>query len=232
MKIFLHFFILSLCFSFMPDIGCKPKGDAVTPKNKNQIMNLKTGKESVAVLGAGCFWCVEALFQDVKGVIDVESGYSGGFVENPTYEQVCTKQTGHAEVVKITYDSTVVTYEQLLELFFQVHDPTTLNQQGVDEGPQYRSAIFYQNEDERNIAKNVMKKAQDWWTSPIVTEISPLINYYKAENYHQDYFNLEGDKNPYCTIVVAPKLYKFRESFQPMLKDSVAEEVEAKKKKK
>lgn len=232
MKIFLHLFMVSLFLSIVPDLGCKPKGDTVTSNKKQKIMDIEKNGKSVAVLGAGCFWCVEALFQDVKGVISVESGYSGGQVENPTYEQVCTGLTGHAEVVKITFDSSVVSFERLLELFFQVHDPTTLNKQGADEGPQYRSVIFYENEEQRNTARKVAERAKEWWNDPIVTEISPLINYYAAENYHQDYFNLEGDKNPYCTIVVAPKLYKFRETFQSSLKDSVAEKVEQNKAKK
>lgn len=232
MKIFLHLFMLSLFLSVFPDIGCKPKGDAVSSVKKKKIMDIEKEGKSVAILGAGCFWCVEALFQDVKGVINVESGYSGGHIEHPTYEQVCTGQTGHAEVVKITFDSTIVSYEKILELFFQVHDPTTLNKQGVDEGPQYRSVIFYENEEQRNIARKVAERAKEWWIDPIVTEISPLLNYYAAENYHQDYFNLEGDKNPYCTIVVAPKLYKFREQFQSELKDSIAQKVEEQKNKK
>lgn len=165
-----------------------------------------------ATLGTGCFWCTEAVFQMLDGVESVESGYSGGHVENPTYEQVCGKQTGHAEVVRITFDPEIISYKQLLDVFWQSHDPTTLNRQGNDVGPQYRSAIFYHNDAQKVIAEasKAEADASDLWPDPIVTEVSPLINYYPAEDYHQNYFNRMGDRNPYCVYVVRPKVEKMK----------------------
>jgi peptide-methionine (S)-S-oxide reductase len=177
-------------------------------------------KETVTV-GGGCFWCTEAVFEDLKGVEKVESGYSGGTVPNPTYEQVCTGDTGHAEVSQITFDPKVISLKQILEVFFTVHDPTTLNRQGNDEGTQYRSVIFYRDPDQRAIAKQVIKEIQDAkiWNGPIVTDVVPFKAFYKAEDYHQEYFRQHGSQ-PYCRVVIAPKVAKFRQHFRDLLKDN------------
>lgn len=170
-------------------------------------------------LGGGCFWCVEAVFQRLNGVSKVVSGYTGGHVVNPTYEQVSTKLTGHAEVVQVTFDPDVLPLELLLEVFWNTHDPTTLNQQGVDKGPQYRSAVFYDSDKQRDIAEAVMKKIGDSkefkkeHKKPIVTEITPLAVFYPAEDYHQNFYNLNR-RNPYCQSVVAGKVRKFEKLFK------------------
>lgn len=169
------------------------------------------------VFGNGCFWCTEAIFQDLKGVISVESGYSGGHVENPSYEQVCAKTTGHAEVVELTYDPSVISKDQILDIFFVTHNPTTLNRQGNDVGPQYRSAIFFKDEEEQLAAQAAIQRAQALYSDPIVTEVSPLINYYPAEDYHQNYFKLHGNQ-PYCAFVIQPKVAKFRKEYLEMLR--------------
>lgn len=173
----------------------------------------------VATLGAGCFWCVEAVFQDVKGVHKVESGYTGGHVENPTYKEVCSGNTGHAEVAQITFDPTVISFEDILTIFWHTHDPTTLNRQGNDVGTQYRSAIFYHNEKQKEIAEQSKAEtdASDLWPNPIVTEIVPLEIYYVAEDYHQNYYN-ENPYQPYCMMVINPKVQKFKKSFGDWLK--------------
>ena len=176
----------------------------------------------IATLGAGCFWCVEALFQDLKGVEKVESGYAGGQVENPTYKAVCEGTTGHAEVIRVVFDPKVISFAEIIELFWAAHNPTTLNRQGNDVGTQYRSAIFYHSEAQKATAE-ASKKAADAsgeFEDPIVTEITAFTNYYAAEDYHQDYFNLNGDKNPYCSSVVAPKVAKFRKKYADRLKSS------------
>jgi len=175
---------------------------------------------AVATLGTGCFWCTEAIFQNLEGVISAVSGYSGGHVENPTYEAVCAKTTGHAECVQITYDPSKISFEELLEVFWRVHNPTTPNQQGNDIGPQYRSAIFYHNEKQKNIAEQSMAEtnASDLWANPIVTEIAPFQKFYKAEKEHQKYFDRVGTSNPYCTYVIAPKVQKFKKEFKSKLK--------------
>ncbi|WP_019141770.1 peptide-methionine (S)-S-oxide reductase MsrA [Noviherbaspirillum massiliense] len=165
-----------------------------------------------ATLGGGCFWCLEAVYQELNGVQQVESGYSGGHVANPTYEQVCEGTTGHAEVVKLTFDPEVVSYREILEIFFTIHDPTTLNRQGNDVGTQYRSVIFYQTPEQQETAKHVIAEMANVWDAPIVTELKPLQEYYKAEDYHQNYFRqhpLQG----YCAFIVAPKVAKFRKMF-------------------
>lgn len=174
----------------------------------------------IATLGTGCFWCTEAIFQSLIGVEKAASGYSGGHVENPTYEQVCAKTTGHAEVIRITYDPDQITFEDLLEVFWETHNPTTLNRQGNDVGPQYRSVIFYHNEEQKAIAEKSKRAtdATDLYADPIVTEISPLINYYQAEDYHQEYYVRVGGRNPYCNLVVSPKVNKFRKQFKDRLK--------------
>ena len=174
--------------------------------------------DEVATLGGGCFWCTEAVFSDLKGVVKVESGYSGGTVANPSYEQVCTGRTGHAEVAQITFDPEVISYKEILEVFFTVHDPTTLNRQGADVGTQYRSAIFYHNNEQRAVAEQVIKEitAAGIWDAPIVTQIEPLKAFYKAEDHHQQYFE-NNPRQQYCQIVIAPKVRKFREHYRERL---------------
>jgi peptide-methionine (S)-S-oxide reductase len=171
-----------------------------------------------ATFGNGCFWCTEAVFQRLKGVESVVSGYSGGFVENPSYEEVCTGTTGHAEATQIKYDPAQISYEELLEVFWKTHDPTTLNQQGNDFGPQYRSAIFYHNDEQRRLAEEYKKKldAAKIWDKPIVTEITPFTNFYSAENYHQNYFN-NNPNQPYCSYIIKPKVKKLQEVFRDKL---------------
>ncbi len=171
----------------------------------------------IATLGGGCFWCIEAVYQEMKGVLKVESGYAGGRVPNPTYREVCTGTTGHAEVVQITYDPSVTSYADILEVFFTVHDPTTLNRQGNDVGTQYRSVIFYHNDEQKRIAEAAKKAAASLWPKPIVTEIAPLDRFYKAEDYHQNYYR-DNPSQPYCIYVVGPKVEKFRQKFRDRLK--------------
>lgn len=181
-----------------------------------QSMN---GKE-VATLAGGCFWCTEAVFDELKGVEKVESGYAGGEVPNPSYELVCTGTTGHAESVQITFDPQVISYKQLLQVFFHVHDPTTLNRQGPDVGTQYRSAIFYHHQDQKQTAEEVINeiKAEKVWDDrPIVTEVVPFKAFYPAEDYHKDYYRLNGEQ-PYCAMVISPKVSKFRAHYAQMLK--------------
>lgn len=174
---------------------------------------------AVATFGAGCFWCVEAVFQQMEGVQFVESGYTGGHVSNPTYKAVCEGTTGHAEVAQISFDPGIVSYEELLEVFWRTHDPTTLNRQGNDVGTQYRSSIFYHDETQKQIAEASKAAAQEsgLWDDPIVTEISSLGEYYPAEDYHQNYYNLNSNQ-PYCVFVISPKVAKFRKLFKDKLK--------------
>jgi peptide-methionine (S)-S-oxide reductase len=162
-----------------------------------------------ATFGAGCFWCIEAVFQRIKGVKSVISGYSGGKVENPTYEEVCSGRTGHAEVVQITFDPKVISYEEILDVFWKVHDPTSLNRQGPDEGTQYRSIILYHDEEQKRIAEKSRAEVSKSFDKPIVTEIRPLTKFYKAEDYHQDYYNRNRNA-PYCRLVIHPKLEKLK----------------------
>lgn len=190
---------------------------------KNKSMNNLNIKTDTATFGEGCFWCTEAFFQRLNGVISVTSGYGGGHVENPTYEQVCDKTTGHVELARIVYDPSKVSFDELLEVFWKTHDPTTLNQQGEDVGPQYRSVIFYHNKEQKEKAENY-KAALDKsgaWNKPIVTAIEPFKNFYSAENYHQNYFNDNEQKNPYCKFVIRPKLEKFEKVFKDKLKKDV-----------
>ncbi|PWJ39954.1 peptide-methionine (S)-S-oxide reductase [Sediminitomix flava] len=185
---------------------------------KNKKMDMEENLEMIT-LGAGCFWCVEAVFQDLIGVEKVESGYSNGQGKNPTYKEVCSGTTGYAEVAQITFDPTVISLEQLLEVFWYTHNPTTLNQQGADKGTQYRSGIFYANEEQKNIAEQSKAKVEKsgLWSDPIVTEITPLKDYYPAENYHQNYYN-NNSQQPYCQIVIAPKLKKLYSEYKHLLK--------------
>lgn len=172
-----------------------------------------------ATFGGGCFWCTEAVFLGLRGVQSVTSGYAGGHVANPTYQEVCTKTTGHAEVIQITYDPSQVSYEDLLEVFFQTHDPTTKDRQGNDVGPQYRSAVFYHTPEQKEAAEAFIAKleASKAFTAPIVTEVTEINNYYPAEDYHQDYL-ANNPQNPYCAMVVRPKVDKFRKQFADRLK--------------
>ena len=175
--------------------------------------------KDVATLGGGCFWCLEAVYDQLKGVESVESGYAGGTVANPTYKQVCTGMTGHAEVVQITFDPEVVTFKDLLDVFFSIHDPTTLNRQGADLGTQYRSVVFYHSPAQKVTAEQTIKElgAAHLWNAPIVTEIVPLPAFFRAEDYHQEYFANNADA-PYCRAVVAPKVVKFRKHYLDKLK--------------
>lgn len=176
-------------------------------------------QREVATLAGGCFWCLEAAFQDLKGVENVQSGYAGGRVANPSYEDVCTGTTGHAEVVQITFDPQVVSYEDLLHVYFTIHDPTTLNRQGADVGTQYRSAIFYHSPEQKATAERVMAElqAQKLWDEPVVTELKPLTAFYPAEEYHRDYFRRNPNQG-YCRAVIAPKIAKVRKLYFDRLK--------------
>jgi peptide-methionine (S)-S-oxide reductase len=175
---------------------------------------------ALATLAGGCFWCLEAVYDNMRGILSVSSGYMGGHVNNPTYEQVCTGTTGHAEVVQVTYDPAQISYRDLLEVFFTIHDPTTLNRQGADVGTQYRSAIFYHDEAQRETAESIIAELEEAgvWDDSIVTEVTAADTYYKAEAYHQDYYQ-NNAYQPYCQFVVRPKLEKFRQKFAAWRKD-------------
>ena len=194
-------------------------------QNKNIVMQKQTLKldqkdnTEVATLAGGCFWCIEAAFDEIRGVIKVESGYSGGTTTSPTYEQVCSGTTGHAEAVQVTFEPNVVSFQDILHIFFTVHDPTTPNRQGADMGSQYRSVIFYHNEKQKKIAEQVIRELEDQkvWDNPIVTQVVPFKKFYKAENYHNQYFS----RNPnagYCRVVIAPKIAKLREKYREKMK--------------
>ena len=174
-------------------------------------------KQEVATLGGGCFWCLEAVFEETRGVLDVVSGYAGGETIHPTYEQVSSGKTGHAEVVQITFDPTIISYEALLKIFWLIHDPTTLNRQGNDVGEQYRSIIFYHNEEQKKSAENSIKAFAPKFANSIVTEVKPLKLFYKAEAYHQDYFKNNPNQG-YCSFVVAPKVEHFKETYKDLAK--------------
>ena len=171
-----------------------------------------------AVLAGGCFWCTEAIYKDVIGVGEVESGYTGGTTVNPDYRAVCSGSTGHAEAIRITFDPGVISYGELLDIFFHTHDPTTLNRQGNDIGTQYRSAIFPASPEQRAEASAAIERAQADWPDPVVTTIEPLSDWYTAEDYHQDYWEGEGQRNPYCLATIPPKLQKLRKSFRDRVK--------------
>jgi len=175
--------------------------------------------KEIATLAGGCFWCLEAVFDELKGVEAVESGYSGGHVVNPTYRQVCAESTGHAETVQVSFDPTVISFKEILNIFFAIHDPTTLNRQGNDVGTSYRSAIFYHDETQKATAEQVIQEltALKLWSDPIVTEVTKFDKFYLAEDYHQEYFANNANQ-PYCRVVVAPKVAKFRKQFFDRLK--------------
>jgi peptide-methionine (S)-S-oxide reductase len=174
----------------------------------------------IATLAGGCFWCLEAVYDELKGVVDVVSGYAGGHVANPSYQQVCNGDTGHAEVVRVAFDPTKVSYHEILEVFFTIHDPTTLNRQGADVGTQYRSAIFYHSDEQKKIAEEVMAEisAEGIWKNPLVTQLVPAPEFYPAEEYHQEYFARNPNQG-YCQVVVAPKVAKFRSKFLSKLRN-------------
>ena len=181
--------------------------------------NNSSSRTEVATLGGGCFWCLEAVYQELRGVEKVESGYSGGDVPHPTYRQVCSETTGHAEVVQVTFDPDEVSYRDILDVYFTIHDPTTRNRQGADVGTQYRSAIFYHTEEQKRVAEEAISdlETEGIWNSPIVTEVVPFDEFYVAEDYHQDYFRNNGFQ-PYCQVIIAPKVSKFRKEHLERLK--------------
>lgn len=204
------FAITNLVSCAQPKIKTKNMSNAAIPAGV---------KTETATFGEGCFWCTESFFQRLEGVLQVKSGYGGGFVENPTYEQVCDKTTGHVELAQIIYDPSKISYDELLEVFWKTHDPTTMNQQGNDMGPQYRSVIFYHNQEQKEKAEKYKAALQKSgaWDKPIVTAIEPFKNFYPAENYHQNYYN-DNQNQPYCRFVIRPKLEKFEHVFKNKLK--------------
>jgi peptide-methionine (S)-S-oxide reductase len=183
-----------------------------------QHMIISENDLEIATLGGGCFWCIEAIYSEIKGVQSVTSGYSGGHVKNPSYRDVTSGRTGHAEVIQLKFDPTVISYRQILEVFFHLHDPTTLNRQGADVGTQYRSVIYFHDENQEKIAREVFAEidSSDLWNDPLVTEIAPLAEFYIAEDYHQDYY-ANNPNQPYCTYVIGPKMQKLRSLFKDKL---------------
>jgi peptide-methionine (S)-S-oxide reductase len=215
--------------SWMQIASCKQCGFAsmMRPSRKNNnIKNIMQDTQNqdianqnleIATLGGGCFWCTETVYQDLRGVLRVESGYMGGHVKNPTYREICSATTGHAEVIQVTFDPSIISYQQILEVFFTIHDPTTLNRQGNDVGPQYRSVVFYHSEDQKALAMSVKSASQAIWDEPIVTEIAEAAIFYKAEAYHQNYYK----NNPYqgyCSVVITPKVAKFKKQWVGLLR--------------
>ena len=206
-------------------LGCQnstPSVSNVSESKKIRVtMQESINKDSleIATLGGGCFWCVEAVFDELKGVEKAFSGYSGGTKVNPTYREVCYGNTGHAEVINVYFDPKIISFEDILRVFFHVHDPTTLNRQGNDAGPQYRSAIFYHNDAQKASSEKIIKEIEEsgLWSSKIVTEVTMFARFYSAEDYHQEYFKLNGHE-PYCSYVISPKMAKFRKEFKDRLK--------------
>ncbi len=217
--------ILTIAVILFTAFGFGLSGNVKAGTDSNKLTTpLKGEKKALetATLAGGCFWCIETIFNDLKGVEKVESGYSGGTTKSPTYEQVCTGTTGNAEVVQITFDPSVISYEKLLEVFFHIHNPTTLNKQGADVGTQYRSAIFYHNDEQKKTAEMVKDKigSSGLWDDPIVTEITAFNEFYSAEDYHQNYYNNNKEKS-YCSLVIAPKVRKFYKEYKNLLKEGV-----------
>lgn len=213
-------FIITI-FSLFSFIGCNQAKNQTTEKDTSKKVkrsNMNTHLE-VATFGGGCYWCIEAVFQRLEGVEKVESGFSGGQVKNPTYKEVCTGTTGHAEVIQITFDTTKTSFEEILKVFFTMHDPTTLNRQGNDIGTQYRSAVFYHNDEQKKAAEEIISalNTSKAYPNPIVTEVSKLDVFYKAEDYHQNYYN-ENSGEGYCKFVIQPKIEKFEKVFKDRLK--------------
>jgi len=199
-----------------------PTDNSIKMENKKMKVseNQMPAHTEIATFANGCFWCTEAIFEELNGVISATSGYTGGETENPTYKQVCTGKTGHAECLQIIYDPAKITFDELLEVFWETHDPTTLNRQGADVGTQYRSGIFYHNQEQKEKAEKYKEELNKSgaFDKPIVTEITPFTKFYAAEDYHQQYFENNENSNPYCTIVIKPKLDKFRKVFKNKLK--------------
>jgi peptide-methionine (S)-S-oxide reductase len=204
-------------------VGKKIQYIKLRMRGLNSMPKISSGEKQqegeVATLGGGCFWCTEAVFKIVRGVEKIESGYSGGNVANPSYEQVSSGTTGHAEVVQITFNPEVITYEEILEIFFATHDPTTLNRQGADFGTQYRSVIFYHNQQQKQTAEKIIQQltSENLWEAPIVTKIEPFKTFYEAEEYHKDYFKRHPEQ-AYCRLVIAPKIAKLQERYMSKLK--------------
>ena len=205
--------------------SCKEAKSTKIESEKSEMDSTQDMNLEKATFGGGCFWCTEAIYERVEGVHSVVSGYAGGTVKNPTYKQVCDGTTGHAEVTQITYDPKVVSYDELLEIFFKTHDPTTLNRQGADIGTQYRSVIFYHNDEQKQKAEYYKKELSKSgaWDNPVVTEISPVTNFYHAEDYHQDYY-ANNPNQGYCAFVIGPKVEKFEKVFKNKLKKEYLEE--------
>lgn len=219
MKAFLAFTFIAATSLF----SCaqkSPTATKMTKDNKTDMSNTTTNGTEVATFANGCFWCTEAIFDELDGVVSAVSGYSGGHTENPDYKQVCTGQTGYAECLQITYDPKKISFDELLAVFWETHDPTTLNRQGADEGTQYRSAIFYHNQEQKEKAEKYKAELNKSgaFSNPIVTEITPFSKFYPAEDYHQQYFENNEGNNPYCRIVIRPKVDKFRKVFKDKLK--------------
>lgn len=215
------YFISFLLFCVLILSGCnKKETNAQSEKTSKEGKQMNEAGLEKATFGSGCFWCTEAIFENLNGVTSVVSGYAGGHVDNPTYEEVCTGTTGHAEVTQITYDPNIISFDELLEVFWKTHDPTTLNRQGNDVGTQYRSVIFYHNEEQKELAEKYKAELDKSgaWDDPIVTEISPFTNFYVAEEYHQDYY-MNNPNQGYCAFVIAPKLEKFKKVFKDKLKN-------------
>jgi len=206
---------------FLPFFGgCQNQNPSTKVQLKKKPMNTTTPSHfDTATIGGGCFWCTEAMFAELKGVQSAVSGYSGGTVKNPSYKEVCAGTTGHAEVIQVVYDPSIITFAQLMQVFFLTHDPTTLNRQGNDIGTQYRSVIFYRNEEEKRIAQETIAEVatSGVYSDRIVTTLEPFEVFYKAEDYHQDYFS-QNSNQPYCSLVINPKLMKFRKTFESLLK--------------
>lgn len=211
---FFAFALLIIC-------GCKESTSQNKNNSKKGMNNLGKNNLQLATFGSGCFWCTEAIYERVRGVKSVVSGYSGGTKENPTYDEVCSGSTGHAEVIQLTYDPSIISYDELLEIFWKTHDPTTLNRQGADTGTQYRSVIFYHSDEQKLKAEAYKSELSNAsiWKDPIVTEIVPFINFYKAENHHQNYYELNPNKG-YCSFVITPKVEKFEKIFKDKLKSN------------
>jgi methionine-S-sulfoxide reductase len=220
-------FQLVILLAIVSDACGEKTNKKIQMENKDKLTSTATGSDlsdnsssiDTITLGGGCFWCVEAVYEMLDGVKKVESGYSGGTVKNPSYREVCTGKTGHAEVAQITFDSSKTSIEEILKVFFTVHDPTSLNKQGNDVGTQYRSVIFYRNDHQREIAKSIIDDLNDnnVYLKPIVTQLVPFTHFYKAEDYHQDYYN-QNKEAPYCRLVIQPKLEKFEKLFKDRLK--------------
>jgi peptide-methionine (S)-S-oxide reductase len=204
---------ITVCFFLVP--ACQ----SMTGNKTDAMESISQANCDTVTLGAGCFWCVEAIYQELKGVISVTSGYSGGTVKNPSYREVCSGSTGHAEVCQLVYDTQQISFDEILEVFWQIHNPTTLNRQGNDMGTQYRSVIFYHNPEQKNKAEQYINKmnAAKVFDDPVVTEIAPFHVFYKAEDYHQEYFN-KNPNQPYCQLVIRPKVEKFHKLFESKLK--------------